>query len=128
VVTTAAEIDRPVHGVVDTVGGPWLVAAHQLLGRGGTLVAVGQTGGEPEMFDPGALVSGSSGHERTIVGFYLFDTGDGLGTDMSWLAGLIATGRLDPQVARRDDWSKIGDVIAAVAGRGVAGKAVLQVR
>lgn len=127
VVTAVPDVRRPVHGVVDTAGGPRLVEAHQLLEPGGILVAVGQTGGQPEVFGPGSLVSGPAGHDRAIVGFYLFGTGGGLGTDMAWLAGLIATGRLDAQVGRRADWSDIGDVLAAVNAHRVAGKAVLTI-
>ena len=45
-------LDEPVDVVVDTVGGPQLVAAWQLLAPGGSLQSVGWSAGEPAVFPP----------------------------------------------------------------------------
>ncbi|CAM5673681.1 hypothetical protein SANTM175S_00794 [Streptomyces antimycoticus] len=99
VVKDPAEIDEPVHGVVD-VGGPQLVAAYDKLAAHGTLVSVGHVTGQPETFPFGALYGNEGRHNRSIVTFYLLDRPD-IGADLGWLAERVATGDLDPQITWR---------------------------
>ncbi|MEU9792106.1 hypothetical protein AB0E27_16045 [Streptomyces sparsogenes] len=42
--------------------------------------------------------------------------------------GLPATGRLDPQIGWRGSWERAPEAVAALLGRRVRGKAVLDIR
>ncbi|MDT0548833.1 zinc-binding dehydrogenase [Streptomyces lonegramiae] len=117
---------EPVHGVIDLVGGAALVAAYATLAPHGTLIALGHNGGDGESFPYGAFF-GNEGHNRSITTYFLLDDVDGLAEDLSWLAGLVASGELDPQIAWRGDWSRATEAAEALLGRRVRGKAVLEV-
>ncbi|NYI07438.1 zinc-binding dehydrogenase [Allostreptomyces psammosilenae] len=116
-----------VHGVIDNVGGPHLVGGYELLHRGGTLVALGASAGVPEVFEIGALRGGDDRHDRSIVSFFLPDTGPGLGADMGWLAAKVASGALDPQISWRGSWTDVAEATDRLVGRRLPGKAVLEV-
>jgi NADPH:quinone reductase-like Zn-dependent oxidoreductase len=47
--------------------------------------------------------------------------------DLERLAGFVAAGKLDPQIALRASWRDAPDAFAALMDRKVAGKAVLVV-
>ncbi|AQW51196.1 zinc-binding dehydrogenase [Streptomyces violaceusniger] len=126
VVTDPAEIDEPVHGVVDNVGGPQLVAAYDKLAAHGTLVSVGHVTGQPETFPFGALYGNEGRHNRSIVTFYLLDRPD-IGADLGWLAERVATGDLDPQITWRGGWDRAEEAVAALLDRRLHGKAVLDI-
>ncbi|TDD45275.1 alcohol dehydrogenase [Nonomuraea terrae] len=117
----------PVDGAVDNVGGAQLVAAFEKLAPHGTLVAVGHTTGEPETFPFGALVGDGGRHDRSLVTFYLLDGSD-LVPDLTWLAALVAAGDLDPGISWRGGWQRADEAIAALLGRRLHGKAVLDVK
>ncbi|MGY0061097.1 zinc-binding dehydrogenase [Streptomyces sp. LZ34] len=125
--TAAAKPSEPVHGVIDLVGGAALVAAYEALAPHGTLVALGHSGGDGESFPHGALFGNDGRHNRSITTYFLLDDADGLAADLSWLAGLLARGELDPQIAWRGDWSRATEAAEALLGRRVRGKAVLEV-
>ncbi|OMI33613.1 zinc-binding dehydrogenase [Streptomyces sparsogenes] len=127
VVGTAVRPSEPVHGVIDLIGGAGLVAVYEALAPHGTLVALGHTGGDGESFPYGALFGHQNRHNRSITTYFLLDDADGLGADLSWLAGLVARGELDPQIAWRGDWSRAAEAAEALLGRRVRGKAVLDV-
>ncbi|MFE3219738.1 zinc-binding dehydrogenase [Streptomyces antimycoticus] len=126
VVRDPAEIDEPVHGVVDNVGGPQLVAAYDKLAAHGTLVSVGHVTGQPETFPFGALYGNEGRHNRSIVTFYLLDRPD-IGTDLGWLAERVATGDLDPQITWRGGWDRAEQAVTALTERRLHGKAVLDI-
>ncbi|WP_275559539.1 zinc-binding dehydrogenase [Streptomyces sp. 5-6(2022)] len=126
VVTDPAEIDEPVHGVVDNVGGPQLVAAYDKLAAHGTLVSVGHVTGQPETFPFGALYGNEGRHNRSIVTFYLLDRPD-IGADLGWLAERVATGDLDPQITWRGGWDRAEEAVTALTDRRLHGKAVLDI-
>ncbi|MFR9724749.1 zinc-binding dehydrogenase [Streptomyces sp. MS19] len=119
-------LTAPVHGVLDTVGGGHLVAAFGALASHGTLVAVGHTEGRGESFPFGAMF-GPLGHDRAVTTYFLLNDGVGLGADLSWLAGLVARGELDPQIGWRGSWDRTGEAVAALGEGRVTGKAVLEV-
>ncbi|MCP3803166.1 zinc-binding dehydrogenase [Allokutzneria sp. A3M-2-11 16] len=125
VIAGPEELQAPVHGVLDMVGGPHLVQAHAHLAEHGTLVAIGRSSGQPEHFPLNAL-EGMGAHERTIVTFFLLDC-PGLGPDMTWLADQVHTGALDPQVTWRGSWKDVDDAVAALVERRLHGKAVLEI-
>ncbi|ONK13837.1 zinc-binding dehydrogenase [Streptomyces sp. MP131-18] len=119
-----AGLTGPVHGVIDLVGGDHMVAAYRTLGRHGTLIAMGHTSGRGESFAESDF-SGLLGTDRSIATFFLLDDADGLGADLSWLAGLLAGGELDAQVGWRGAWTRTPEAITALAEGRVPGKAVL---
>ncbi|MEV0528221.1 zinc-binding dehydrogenase [Streptomyces sp. NPDC050439] len=123
----ALTLVEPVHGVIDVVGGPQLVDAYRALAPHGTLVAVGHSSGVGEELPFGALFGDAGRHDRSLTTFFLMDDADGLGTDLDWLASLVARGELDPQISRRDDWTRTTDALAALLAREVTGKAVLDI-
>ena len=125
VLADPADLTGPVDGVVDMVGGPHLVAAYAKLDKGGTLVSVGHSSGLGEEFPPGAI-SGVGGHDRSVTSFYLMEC-PGLRRDLEWLAGSVAAGRLDPQISWRGPWDDAGEAVAAMVGRRLHGKAVLDI-
>jgi NADPH:quinone reductase-like Zn-dependent oxidoreductase len=124
VVTEPAEVDGPLHGVVDMVGGHQLADAYQRLAQHGTLVAVGHTADEPDTFPPGVIVGGGP-TDRTLVSFFLLLYPD-LAEDLTWLAAQVATGTLDPQISWRGGWDAAPDAVDALLGRRLHGKAVLE--
>jgi NADPH:quinone reductase-like Zn-dependent oxidoreductase len=126
VVAGPEEFAGHVDGVVDMVGGPQLVAAYDRLAAGGTLVSVGHATDEGERFPFGALFGNDGRHDRSIVTFYLLDCPN-VGPDLAWLAGAVATGRLDPQVSWRGSWKDVADATGALLERRLHGKAVLDI-
>ncbi|MBV9846868.1 MAG: zinc-binding dehydrogenase [Kutzneria sp.] len=113
-------VEAPLHGVLDNVGGPNLARAFGLLAEGGVIQSIGATSAEPTVFEPYATV----GAHRRLESFRL----DGkIADDLAYLAGLLDTGALDPQVGWRGGWESYEDAIEALLSRKVAGKAVLDV-
>ncbi|MEJ3657926.1 zinc-binding dehydrogenase [Actinomycetes bacterium KLBMP 9759] len=117
------DLHGQVDGVVDMVGGTQLVDAFARLAEHGTLVSVGHLTGRGENFPLDAF-SGFPGHDRSIVTFFLLACSD-LGPDLAWLAGRVAAGDLDPQISWRGSWTDVADATAALLGRRLHGKAVL---
>ncbi|MFE3069176.1 zinc-binding dehydrogenase [Streptomyces sp. NPDC059247] len=124
VVTDPAEVAAPVHGVLDLVGGATLVAAHRALGEGGVLVTAGAASSGAAVFEPGSLLSDPLRHDRSIVTFFLM-SGDGIDTDLTWLAAELASGALRPHLAWRGDWTDAAGTIESVRESRLPGKAVL---
>ena len=121
VVVGLDRIDEPVDGVLETVGGQALAGAFALLGDGGSLQSIGCASDEPTTFEPLATVSDP---HRVLETFM---AGLSMGEDIRYLAELLAAGRLEPQIGWRGEWGRFADAIAALRGRRVAGKAVLDV-
>lgn len=123
VISSAEKLTEPVFGVVDQIGGPARAAAYQWLERGGTLVTVGNASGQDTVYD-----SGRPGEapvtDRSMVSFYLLD-GTSTGQDLSWLAGRVAAGTLDPQITWRGNWTRVDEATEALLNRRLHGKAVL---
>ncbi|MBT2230111.1 zinc-binding dehydrogenase [Nonomuraea sp. NEAU-A123] len=126
VVSGPHEIAEPVDGVVDLVGGDQLVSAYDRLAEGGTLVAVGHSANNGENFPFGAFFGDQGRHDRSIVTFFLLGC-QGLAPDLTWLAGRLAAGRLDPQISWRGSWQEAAQATAALLGRRLHGKAVLEI-
>ncbi|AHI01945.1 zinc-binding dehydrogenase [Kutzneria albida] len=113
-------VEAPLHGVLDNVGGPTLVQAFELLAPGGVIQSIGYTSGQPAVFEPYATVR--PGHR--LEGFMMDYAA---AEDLAYLVNLLASGELDAQVGWRGNWESHQDAIAALKGRKVAGKAVLDV-
>ncbi|MBN6040987.1 zinc-binding dehydrogenase [Amycolatopsis sp. 195334CR] len=125
VVDGPASVDEPVHVVIDVVGGDHLVEAYGKLAEHGTLVSVGRSSGADAVLPPASL-QGFGGHDRSITTFFLLNL-TGLAPDLSWLAGLVAAGELDPHIAWRGSWDDAATAIAALRERRLSGKAVLEI-
>ncbi|MEV7195182.1 zinc-binding dehydrogenase [Streptomyces sp. NPDC093510] len=126
VVATPAAAGAPVDGVVDLVGGRQLVEAYEQLGQHGTLVSVGHSGGDAEHFPYGTLYGDMGRHDRSVVSFHLLGC-TGLTRDLTWLAGQVASGALDPGTSWRGSWEKFPEAAEELLGRRLHGKAVLDI-
>jgi NADPH:quinone reductase-like Zn-dependent oxidoreductase len=120
VLTGLEGLDRPVDVVVDSVGGPQLVAAWNLLAPGGSVQSVGWTSGEPAVFPPYATV----GPAKSLTSFVI--EGDA-GADLAELTELAARGALAVEVGWQGSWERFAEAAEALRGRRVPGKAVLRV-
>jgi len=121
VVTGLTGIRPPVHGALDHVGGRTLADVYALLEPGGRVLSIGMASLEPTSinFEEARLRGGAS--------IEAFVVGAGFGPDLSLLARLVAAGELDPQVGWRGPWEKAAEAAAALLGRQVPGKAVMEV-
>ncbi|MFC8452483.1 zinc-binding dehydrogenase [Kitasatospora sp. NPDC057223] len=122
VVTGLDEVDGPVDLVLDTVGGPTLVAAWNLLAPGGSLQSIGWAGGEAAVLPPYSTFA--PGRARTLSTFG--DSADP-GPDLVTLIGLLAEGRLTPRIGWRGSWERAAEATGELTARRVTGKAVLDV-
>ncbi|GAA5083207.1 NADPH:quinone reductase-like Zn-dependent oxidoreductase [Thermocatellispora tengchongensis] len=115
-------IDRPVDLILDTVGGPQLAAAWELLAPGGGVKNIGWASDEPAVFAPYSMFS--IGPAKTMSTF-----GDvhEAGPDLATLLGFVAAGRLSPEVGWRGPWERVAEAARALLDRRIAGKAVLDV-
>jgi NADPH2:quinone reductase len=122
VVVGLAEVDQPVFGVLDNVGGELLDEAFRLVGEDGSVQSIGMASGRPTTIDFEA-------HRRLGVHKRIepFTVRLPLRDDLNHLLMLLERGDLDPQIGLRDSWDTIADAAEALLGRRVAGKAVLTV-
>lgn len=118
VVVGLSDIERPVDVIVDSVGGPQLVLAWQLLAPGGTLHSIGWTSGEPAVLPPYATV----GPARSLRSY--LTTGDA-GRDLETLVDLLDRRKLAVRIGWRGSWDDFEQAAEALRERRVDGKAVL---
>jgi NADPH:quinone reductase-like Zn-dependent oxidoreductase len=120
VVTSLDEIECPVDLVLDTVGGPMLVAAWDLLAPGGSLQSVGWASGTPATFAPYSTV----GPPKSLTSFLI---GAGVAADLGELVDLLASGSLEVSLGWRGSWDAYAAAAQALLDRRVFGKAVLDI-
>ncbi|MEU3491022.1 zinc-binding dehydrogenase [Streptomyces massasporeus] len=113
-------LQRPVDVVIDSVGGPQLVAAWNLLAPGGSVQSVGWTSGEPAVFPPYATV----GPAKSLTSFVI--EGD-TGADLALLTELAAEGAITVEIGWQGPWDCFHEAAEALHGRRISGKAVLEV-
>jgi NADPH:quinone reductase-like Zn-dependent oxidoreductase len=113
-------LEQAVDVVIDSVGGPQLVAAWSLLAPGGSVQSVGWTSGEPAVFPPYATV----GPAKSLTSFVI--DGDA-GRDLAVLTELTAAGALTVEIGWQGTWDRFTEAAEALRGRRVSGKAVLQI-
>ena len=114
--------------VVEGVGGSSLAAALQRVTANGTVVSFASSDQDPVSFPTRALFGRAPG--ATLRGLLVFPElrrHGGAGGHLARLAGLVADGRLDPQVDHEASWREAGAAIEALLARRIAGKAVLHV-
>lgn len=56
-----------------------------------------------------------------------FTVGPGFAADLPYLVSLLEAGELDPRIGWRGSWDRASEAAAALMGRRVRGKAVLEV-
>lgn len=109
-------VERPLHVVLDNVGGPQLAAIWRLLGEGGVVQCIGTTSQAETSFP-------------SLVGMYrrleAFTKGPSSADDMAYLLRLMGAGQLRVDVGWRGSWSRFDEAAEALNGRRVKGKAVL---
>jgi len=121
-----AEPSGPYDVIIDSVGGQTLGAALGMLARNGVCVTLGTSETEQVHFDARRFY-GTGG--ARLYGFILFHevrarpASEGLAR----LAGLVAAGRLRPQIDVEASWTQIADVAQQLIDRRFAGKAVLHI-
>jgi NADPH:quinone reductase len=113
--------------VIESVGGSTLAAAMTRLERWGIVVNFGVSSGEPTTFDASAFYPQVGAR---LYGLRVFDELDrnlSAVSDLSFLAGEVAAGRLDTQVDLTTSWSDAAVALEALIERRVRGKAVLTI-
>jgi NADPH-dependent curcumin reductase CurA len=115
-----AGLSEPVHGVLDNVGGQHLALAFQRLDDDGVVQAIGKASGQPTRIDF-ELARTRSARGRLEN----FNLRTPVGPDLAYLVGLVAQGRLDPQIGWRGPWDRAPEAAEALLSRRVRGKAVL---
>jgi NADPH2:quinone reductase len=111
-------VDQPVDVVVDSVGGPQLVAAWGLLAPGGSLQSIGWTSGEPAVLPPYSTI----GPPKSLSSF--LNQGDAT-EELSTLVRLVADGSLSVEIGWRGPWRQFAEAVDQLRRRRVNGKAVL---
>ena len=124
VVADLDEVTEPVHGALDQVGGQTLARVYGLLRPGGLALSIGMASLEPTTidFERERMRAGGTRIEAFTVG-----TDGPFGADLAYLVALLDAGELDPQIGWRGAWDRAGEAAAALMGRRVRGKAVLEV-
>jgi NADPH2:quinone reductase len=114
--------------VVEGVGGASLAAAIRRVAPFGTVVSFARSDEADVTFPTSALFRDAPG--ASVVGLYVFPfltRRGGATEDLARLAGLVARGDLDTQIAHEASWREAGDAVRALLDRRIAGKAVLHV-
>jgi NADPH:quinone reductase-like Zn-dependent oxidoreductase len=121
-VVLGLDLSHPVDAAVDNVGGQMLADLLSVLRPGGRILSVGMASLEPTTidFEQARLRAGGAQIEA-------FAVGSGFGADLPYLVSLLDAGELDPQLGWRSSWDRAGEAAAALIGRQVRGKAVLDV-
>ncbi|MGE0227715.1 MAG: zinc-binding dehydrogenase [Dehalococcoidia bacterium] len=111
-------VERPVHVVIDNVGGSQLAAIWPLLGEGGVVQCIGNASRENASFP-------------SLIGMYrrleAFTKGGSSGADLDYLLRLLQRGELRIEVGWRGSWMRITEASDALFARQVQGKIVLDV-
>jgi NADPH2:quinone reductase len=122
VVVGLADLDEPVFGVLDNVGGQLLTEAFSLVADGGSVQSIGMASNEPTTID--FEKERRTGNRKRLEPFTVRTP---FRADLEYLLTLLADGELDPQIGLRDSWDNVSEAAEALLNRQVAGKAVLKV-
>ncbi|MCL4507929.1 MAG: zinc-binding dehydrogenase [Chloroflexi bacterium] len=123
IVTSIDVVTRPVFAVIETVGGQMLATAFGLLEAGGSVISIGAASGQATTFSPYSTV----GPHRSLVSFTMRGEDGSIGQDLAYLAGLVQSGALDPQIAWRGSWERSAEAVQLLLGRKINGKAILDI-
>jgi NADPH:quinone reductase-like Zn-dependent oxidoreductase len=113
-------IDEPLDIVLDSVGGPTLTGAWDLLAPGGSLQSIGWSSSEPATFRPYATV----GPPKTLTSFLI---GAPVGDDLGTLVTLLSSAHLTVDIGWQGSWTDLDQAADAMLGRRLRGKAVFEI-
>ncbi|MFI7214305.1 zinc-binding dehydrogenase [Micromonospora maritima] len=122
VVVGLGAVAGPVDVVVETVGGAQLVDAWRMLAPGGTLLSVGWASGEPATFPVNSTFAPGASRSLRSVGDVSAPA-----ADLADLVARVRSGELEIPVGWRGSWRRLDAAAAALLGRRVAGKVLLDV-
>lgn len=125
---TAAKPAGPYDVILDGVGGESLAAAMSALAPGGRCVSYGNGSGQPASFDPGEFYHTPGARLQGIWLGNLMAAGDNCTRMLSWLARLVALGRLRPPIDTVLPWISAAEAAQRLSRGEVNGKVVLTVR
>jgi NADPH2:quinone reductase len=91
-----------------------------VLAPGGVIQSIGWTSLEPATFQPYATVGAAKSLQA-------FESRSPFGPDIEYVLKLVAEGKLVVDLGWHGSWHKFEDAIAALRGRQVSGKAVLDI-
>jgi NADPH:quinone reductase-like Zn-dependent oxidoreductase len=124
----AAKPHGPYWLILDSLGGSALSAALTMLAPNGVCVTLGVSEGPTVTFESRDFFSTGGARLYGLTLFHELMSVERAGIGLALLAGLIAAGRLAPQIAVEAPWSEIGTIARRLIDRDFAGKAVLHLR
>lgn len=127
-VSTDFPVDGPEYDVVlESVGGPYLATALNRVSAGGTVVAFGNSSGEPTDFNVGGFYGRAP--RAQMVGFSIFDylAGRRGPDELESLLARVEAGTLDPGVAVQSSWRDLNGAMERLLARDVPGKVAVLV-
>ena len=113
--------------VIESVGGSTLAAAMTRLEQWGIVVNFGISSGKPTTFDASAFYPQVGVRLYGLRVFEELDRNDSAVSDLTFLAGEVAAGRLDTQIDLTMSWRDAAGALEALIERRVRGKAVLTI-
>ena len=122
VASSVDDLDGRFDLILDSVGGAGLGRLMTIVHPAGTLVMFGNTSDEPTTFNVRDIYNDAL---VRFQGFELFYGGEPFGRDLGILAGFVASGRLDPQLAGELPWTAIASALDRLNSRDVPGKLAL---
>ncbi len=105
--------------ILESVGGDTLAALLTKIDPDGTLVMFGNSSGQTTTFNARDLYLDAG---VPLRGFELFHQPAPFGRDLAYLAGLVAEGALDPQLADELPWTEMPAALRRLGNREVSGK------
>ena len=110
--------------VMEGVSGPSLERSLHALNRDGVVVLYGRASDQPARVALGDF----NGRPASIQGFFVYATGvETFGSDLAYMASLVATGHLKAEVGLEVSWKDLARAVAALRDREVEGKVVLRI-
>ncbi|WP_424217503.1 zinc-binding dehydrogenase (plasmid) [Streptomyces sp. BI20] len=124
VVSSLDEAEGEFDLVLESVGGELLTGALGRLGPAGHLVLLGTSSGRTAALSLSSFLP----HARQILHpFWVYGSGESAAEDLALLVRLVERGRLRPVLGRVAAFDELPAVLAELAERRIAGKAVLLV-
>jgi NADPH:quinone reductase-like Zn-dependent oxidoreductase len=124
----AAKPHGPFWLILDSLGGPALSAALQMLQPGGTCVTFGVSAASTASFESRDFFGTGGAKLYGLTLFHELMSVERASIGLALLAELIAAKKLRPQIAVEAPWSEIGTIAHRLIDREFTGKAVLHVR
>lgn len=115
----------PFDFILESVGGPSLAKAIELVARGGVIVTIGNSSEEETTFNARTLYAKGGAIVYGLLIFEEMKSGRVGARDLERLLELVRSGRLQAPIAFRRKWTELPEVLEELEQRTYAGKAVL---